>query len=350
MESTKAPKPAALPFDSLSILCYQLSLLCGAGIPSADSVAILAADTDDPQFRALLSRIRDGLDAGRPLSESLGAAGSFPSYLLDMISIGELSGRTEQVLAALSEYYEKESYVSRAARQAVTYPAIMGVIVSLIFLVLVIRVLPIFRQVFAQLGMTISGTAASLLVLGNGAVYIAGALSAIMSVIALLALLLFHLPGCAGLRGRLFSHGAVGTALSRSRFANAASLMFSSGMPLDELLTRTAGLLSDSPISSDILRCRDLMLDGMPFVKAVQTTRLLSGLDCGLLSAGVQAGASEEAMRQIALRSQTHADESLTALLSRLQYVMLYILCGGLALLLLSVMIPLLGVLSALGG
>ena len=74
-----------------------------------------------------------------------------------------------------------------------------------------------------------------------------------------------------------------------------------------------------------------------------------AGLQCGLLSAGVRSGATETAMAQLADRCQAESDQRLTALLSRFEYILVLILCVSVGAVLLSVMLPLLGVVSSIG-
>ena len=84
--------------------------------------------------------------------------------------------------------------------------------------------------------------------------------------------------------------------------------------------------------------------------KAVEQAGVLSGLSAGLLSAGERAGRTDQAMEELSQRCRQEADEALEQLLGRFEYALVAALCAAVALVLLSVMLPLLGVLSAVGG
>lgn len=347
MRDVSEPKRnSPLSCDELSALCWQLSLLCRAGVPWTDSPALLLEDAQAPRVRALLERLREPMAQGHPLSAALEEAGELPPYLLRMVSIGQAAGRLDQVLTALADYYRQEAATQSAIRRAVTYPAVMAALIALVFLVLVVRVLPIFSKVFVQLGAELSPVAAALLGFSAWGKYLAFGLAGLLLLGAAVLLLLFRGGGS----HTLFTRGATAEAVARGRFASAMSLMLQSGLPMEEALDRTAELLEGSPLAGRFSDCRTRMEAGSSFPKAVEDSGLLTGLQAGLLAAGFRAGASQEAMDELSQRCQTEADDRLTRLLSRFEYGLVVVLCLSVGIVLLSVMAPLLGVLSAIGG
>ncbi|MBC5732809.1 type II secretion system F family protein [Lawsonibacter hominis] len=336
--------------DTLSLFCSQLSLMLQAGIGVEEGAALLAGDADEPGQRTLLAGLRAGLDRGEPLSQALEATGGFPDYLLRMVEIGQASGRLDQVLAALGRYYARQADTRRALRRAVAYPAVMAVLIAVIFLVLVARVLPVFQQVFVQLGVELSPVAAALLRFGSAGQAVTAAAAVVLALCALLLVWLLRAQtGAAALSG-LFARTRAARALGRSWFASAMAMMLSSGVPLDEAMERTAGLLAGSPLAAPLADCRARMEQGEPFRKAVEQAGVLSGLSAGLLSAGERAGRTDQAMEELSQRCRQEADQALEQLLGRFEYALVAALCAAVALVLLSVMLPLLGVLSAVGG
>lgn len=236
--------------DTLSLFCSQLSLMLQAGIGVEEGAALLAGDADEPGQRTLLAGLRAGLDRGEPLSQALEATGGFPDYLLRMVEIGQASGRLDQVLAALGRYYARQADTRRALRRAVAYPAVMAVLIAVIFLVLVARVLPVFQQVFVQLGVELSPVAAALLRFGSAGQAVTAAAAVVLALCALLLVWLLRAQtGAAALSG-LFARTRAARALGRSWFASAMAMMLSSGVPLDEAMERTAGLLAGSPLAA----------------------------------------------------------------------------------------------------
>ncbi len=84
-----------------------------------------------------------------------------------MIQIGELSGRLEEVMGSLSIHYQRQYENNESIKSAVSYPLIMIVMMFVVILVLITKVLPIFNQVFEQLGTSISGFSKTVLDIGK---------------------------------------------------------------------------------------------------------------------------------------------------------------------------------------
>jgi type IV pilus assembly protein PilC len=354
MKEQNAVRPSPLSPAQASVFCYQLSLMQKAGIGSEESISVMLEDAGSAWERNLLTNLRDSLASGMPLSAAIEKTGVFPDYLQRMVEIGQAAGRLDQVLEALSGYYRREDAEKSAIRRAVAYPALMAVLIALVFLILMARVMPVFRQVFDQLGMSMSPVAEALLRFGDYSQAVAAVLAVLLILFALFLLFLLRTAKGAELSkklGRALMGGsAFSQSLNRSRFASAMSLMLSSGLPLDEAMERTARLLEGSALEDKLKACRESMLSGKPFPAAVEEAGILSGMQAGLLAAGFRAGASEKAMDELAYRCQNEADELLGRLLGRVEFSLVLVLCLSVGLVLLSVMLPLLGVMSSIGG
>lgn len=337
-----------LTAEALAGFCYRLALMVKAGIGVEDGIALLVADGEESAYLDLLLSY---LQEGESLSAGLSDCGCFPDYMVRMVEIGQASGRLDQVLEALSAYYRREAETTASIRHAILYPAVMAALVAVVFLVLMLRVLPVFGQVFTQLGVAVSPMALGLLRAGVIGKYVGAVLVALLGAGAVLLLLLSRRRAVAAqsLELRLLGHGASGVAVDRSRFASAMALMLSSGLPLDEAMERTIRLLEGSTLAPHLAQCRMKMEHGTAFAKAVTDCELLDSAQAGLLSAGFRAGVPAQAMEELASRCQAEADERLARLLGRLEFGLVAALCLSVGLVLLSVMLPLLGVLSAIG-
>ena len=348
MSSTNTAK--VLSADELSLFCSQLGLMLHAGISSEDAVSALQEDASDPAARKLLDQMNEVLAEGGTLSAALKEAKIFPDYLIRMVEIGQNAGRLDQVLNALAVYYRREASTSASVRRAVAYPAVMSVLVAVVFLVLIVRVLPVFQQVFQQLGLSLSPLVQGLLLAGEAGKYIG---AAVLILLAAGSLYLLARSRSANYTSVFSSgplaRGAVGKAVDRSRFVSALDLMLSSGLPLDESMDRAAQLLEGSALSPQLTACANKMLEGVDFTKAASECGLLDGMQTRLLSAGFRAGVLDQAMEELAARCQEQADVLLSRLLTRMEFILVVALCAAVGLVLLSVMLPLLGVLAAIG-
>ena len=348
----KTDRTKALTSERLSALCYQLWMMQKAGAPLEQGISALLDDAGEDWSRALLTGLLGGLRSGMPLSDALRQCGRFPDHLLQMVEIGQATGQLEQVLLELSEYYRRDAALKDGVRRAVTYPALMALLLALVFVILTVRVLPVFLSVFDQMGLSLSPAAAALMRFGSWGKYIAGAAAGLLAVGALALLFLFRTSAGAALLARRTASGKAGaTALcvSRSRFASALSLMLASGLPFEESMSRAAALLADGPLAPRIAACRAALAAGVSFTEALRTSQVFDGLQTSLLAAGFAAGVPAQTMNELSRRAGEEADDRLARLLARFEYGLVLALCAAVGLVLLSVMLPLLGVLSSVG-
>lgn len=348
----KRDRHAALTPERLSTLCYQLWMMQQAGVPLEQGVIELRDDASAPWSRDVLTTLHAALQEDLPLSIALSQSGDFPDYLLHMVHIGEVSGNLECVLLQLSEYYRREAELRESIQKAVTYPAFMTILIAAVFFILITQVLPIFLQVFDQLGLSLSPATAALVRFGTTGKYITGAVTAFMALTAAAALFLFHTKKGRTILVRHISivkNGAAARAVCRSRFSSAMALMLNAGLPFDEAFDRAAALLENTVLSPQIEACREKISSGISLQQALREAQIFDSLHTGLLTAGFHAGVPAKAMDELARRYKEDADQRLTSSLERFEYGLVIALCAIVGLILLSVMLPLLGVLSSIG-
>jgi type IV pilus assembly protein PilC len=353
-ENNKQGKQAGqLSADELSLFFMQLSLMFKSGILPVDAVALLAQDSSYERETRLLERIHTVLEEGLPLYEALEAVGCFPEHALRMVQVGAETGRLEQVLTALSQHYGQEHELRQSLRQAVAYPAWLAVIIGVVTFVLVTQVLPVFQQVLAQLGSSITPWAASLMNMG-----LFSKQGAIILALLLLALALFLFVSTRSPQGqerlrhlldKLLFRGALGLAAARENFASAMALSLASGLTLAQGLEKARLLLNRDKMAPNIEKCERLVEQGQTFAKAAAETGVLGGLETGLLAAGFKAGAADTVMLELARRYHNQTEDILSGMMAKVEPILVILLVLVVGMLLLSVMLPLLAMMNAIG-
>ena len=343
-----------LPYRELSRLCRSFALLLHAGISLAEGVRLLAREEQEPNA-ALLNDLGRDLDAGLPLWEALERSGTVPAPVTAMIRIGEASGRLEQALDALADYYEERCRSSWKMKQAVAYPALILVLVLVVFTVLLTKVLPVFDRVYASLGSGLTGFAGGLLRLGQGI------RSAFPGMIVLLAVL-----AAVGLACRLrpvlgrkltaallrrFGDRGVFRRFQNARLMQGLSMGVSSGLPLEEALVLAEGLLAEVPSAvSRSRRCREVLSRCGDLGQALVEASLLTPAQGRMLAVGARSGCTDRVLEDLARKKAEEAEEALDLAVSRIEPAMVLTASLLVGLVLLSVMLPLIEIMSTIGG
>ena len=163
----RSGKKKKLTYAQIFHFFEQLRALLGAGITPYAALQIMKKDTDNKDIVAVLDGLSEYVSDGQQLSEAVRASGVFPEYVTDLLILGEHSGKMEDVCGALSRYYEDQDDLRSAIRGAVSYPIVMVGMMFVVVLVLLSRVMPVFAQVFSQLGTSVSGVTKALMDLSD---------------------------------------------------------------------------------------------------------------------------------------------------------------------------------------
>lgn len=336
----------------LSVFFREMALLQKAGITPAEGVSELLDDAkDDP----VLKQMKDVLNEGATFHDALKACNVFPSYVTGMVRIGEEAGALDTVLTSLADHYEREEGIRESIKSAVIYPCLMILMMLVIVFVLVTRVLPIFSLVFSQLGTSLSGISGALLHAGQVLNRYSIVLLIVLALLVLL-FLYFYATAAGRKKAASFLEGfpptkAIRKDIASGRFADALSLMFKSGIPLtEETMEMTKDLVDHREMRNDITRFYDLVeKESVNIPDALKNAGIFSGLYASLMRAGFKAGEQDAVMERIAVRYREDTDEKLYRLIGAIEPTLVIALSVIVGLILLSVILPLIGVMSNLG-
>lgn len=340
-----------LSSGEVAAFCEQMAYMVGAGISMQEGLMIVEGDLKNETGARIMQELLDAVEEGQTLGMALKKSERFPDYMVHMVDIGEASGRLEQVLQSLCAYYERQESIARSIKSAVTFPLIMIGMMIAVILVVIIEVLPVFQNVFQQLGGELSGFVQGLMQFGsavsNYAVVIIVVIAAIIAVILILRATKGGKQILSSIYERMFRKTA--TAIASGRFASAMALMLSSGMDVDAALEMTQELNENPGTRKKIARMQELMAGGMGFSDAIVETEMFSGLYGKMITVGFKTGTLDSVMQRIAERYEEEADRRMGAIVSALEPTLVAILSLIVGLILISVMLPLMGVMSAIG-
>ena len=135
----------------ISLFCESVAMMLAAGIQTDEAVGMLSEDIGDVALQATCESVYGRLCAGDTLAVAMKASGAFPRYAVDMVGVGEASGRLEEVLRSLGVYYDEEDRLFAKIRSSVGYPAALLCIMSVILVFTVAIILPIFSSAYENL-------------------------------------------------------------------------------------------------------------------------------------------------------------------------------------------------------
>lgn len=350
--SNKSISAKPLSDMELSSFCGQISLVLKSGISAMEGLNIMLEDSDSQEERDILRALLDGMEETGSLYEAMQKTELFPSYMVNMIHIGEETGTLDDVTDALRVHYEREASISRSIRNAVTYPMIMTGMMIIVVVVLLVKVMPVFNQVFMQLGTEMTGFSRMLMNMGT----VIGRYSVVF-IIILAAIALFGLYGVKTASGRkllkTIGYKIPGTRrimeqIAACRFAGGMALTLSSGLNPERCMELVGSLNDDEFFGARLDECRRQLDDGEDLSRALYTSGIFTGMYARMASIGGKTGSMDQVMDQIASLYQDDIDSRMSNTIAVLEPTLVIILSVIVGIILMSVMLPLLGIMSGI--
>lgn len=339
--------------QELSMFCDQIAMVLNAGITPMEGIQIMLEDTSSLEGKDILKKIYTKCEEGESFYTAVSASGVFPKYALDMIDIGEKSGKLEDVMNSLAFHYNREENISKGIKNAVSYPLLIVFMMLVVIFVLVIKVLPIFNDVFAQLGKEMTGISKTLTDFGS----VISKYSIVFVIILAFFVVLYFVfaktePGKKLLT--VFLTKFAGTRslydkIAAGRFASGMALTMSAGLDTDDSLKRVGELVDNIGMASKISMCRDCMSKGYSFADALSSAGIFSGMYARMITVGYKTGAIDKVLLKIANGYEDEVDEKIGNMISILEPTLVIVLSVIVCLILLSVMLPLMGIMSSIG-
>lgn len=344
-------KKTLLTNSELANFTSQMALILQAGISPYEGISIMVEDSDNDKTKQFLSSIEELLNQGKTLYTSLQQTNAFPAYALHMIQIGELSGRLEEVMRSLSIHYQRQYENNESIKSAVSYPLIMIVMMFVVILVLITKVLPIFNQVFEQLGTSISGFSKTVLDIGKSFstysyIYIG----------ILLILLLCFVYFTKSEQGKMKFYDFLTKLrftknltwkLALSKFTSGMSIALSSGLDVSQSIEMAKELIDHKQLKAKITEA-EKMLEDHDLATSLIQTNIVSGMYARLLKIGNKTGHTDQIMKEIADRYDQETNEGITRFISIIEPTLVAVLSILVGIILLSVMLPLIGIMATL--
>jgi type IV pilus assembly protein PilC len=342
-----------LPPDETSLFCEQVAMVLKAGIPLNDGIETLARSYAGSRYGTRFDGIRAALNRHGTLSAALEDAGIFPAYMLAMIRIGERSGKLDEVMASLANYYQWEAQIRTSVKNAILYPSLLVMMLSVVVAILVISVIPVFQRVFNSLGL-LGGSPASAAMqigvgVGKGMLVLVGVFAVLLALVGIL-LKTSKRESVLTLLARVIpAVRRVNARLSTARYASALSMMLASGYPVEEAIQLAPSVVTDTKHRHQAERAAKELLGGTSFADAVEKSGLFDPMHEKMIRFGSAAGKLDAVMEKLSGIYMTEADDAIHNVIAMIEPTLVAVLSVVIGGILLSVMLPLLSVLSAVG-
>lgn len=315
----------------------KLSAMLAAGMPIVNSLKSLEKQTHNPNFRAVVERIRRSIENGMSLTEALQLFPLvFDGLYRSMVRCGESAGRLSETIGRLADLLEESTRLRRKIRSAMVYPVVVLCLAVVISTAMIIFVVPVFADMFANYNQRLPAPTLFLLhvsdALRSHGIYVGSALLLLILGFAkwkttstgryALDVLVLKIP----------VFGDLVVKVAAARFARSFGQLLRGGVPILTALDVVAGATGNEVARKIVLNSKDVVEKGDPLSLGMLAGHIFPETLVEMIQAGEQTGKLDEMLDCIAgfYEDETNTTlDSLTSLLEPMLMVLLGVIVGG---------------------
>lgn len=152
-KKAKRLKGGKVKVDDLVVLAQQMAVMIRAGLPLIEVLDILAEQSERRLLAEVLRKVERDVEGGLSLTEAIQKYPNiFSIFFISMVRAGEASGMLDTILDQVATYLERIASLQRKIKSAVMYPTVVSIVAAGITVFLLIKVVPVFETIFADLG------------------------------------------------------------------------------------------------------------------------------------------------------------------------------------------------------
>ena len=340
---------------SLQVFSRQFATMIEAGLNVVTSLVILEEQTEDPKFAQVISAVRADVEGGLLLSEALARHPRiFSRLFVSMVEAGEAAGILDVVLDRVALQIEKETQIRRRVKGAMMYPLMVMSFATLVLIGMLMFLVPIFVDIFAQLGgdlpvLTKLVVGASELVREKWFV-----------IFPAFALLVFGtLRGKRTERGRRVwdrlrlrapvGIGNVVLKVGMARFSRTLSTLVGSGVDIIRALEITGTTSGNSLIEDAVAVLRERVHQGVPIAVPLSEDPLFPPMVSQMVRVGEETGELERMLSKIADFYEDEVDSAIATLTSIIEPLMMILVGIMVGIIIIAMYLPMFKLLTLIG-
>jgi type IV pilus assembly protein PilC len=340
----------------LTTFTRQLATLVDAGLPLLRGLRVLEKQERNANLKKILGELSLSIEGGSTFSEGLAQHPKvFNRLFVNMVKAGELGGVLEVVLKRLAEFSEKAQKIKGKVKAALFYPIAVLIVATGIMILLMVFVVPKFKEVFAGMNMTLPWF--TTFVLGISEIIKDHILETfgVLIVLVIIFLLIINKTKIGRLVWDKFKlkMPALGPVISKvaiSRFTRTLGTLVSSGVPILQALTIVKETAGNVVISNAIVKVHESVKEGETITAPLEASGVFPPMVVSMVDVGEQTGAMPEMLLKIADNYDEEVDNAVSAMTSLLEPIMIVFLAVIVGSIVIAMFLPLISMISNMSG
>ncbi|MCB1197562.1 MAG: type II secretion system F family protein [Deltaproteobacteria bacterium] len=351
-----AKKGGKVKSKDIVVFARQFATMIDAGLPIVQCLEIQMSQLESPAFKFVLKEVKADVETGSTLADSMKKHPKvFDDLFVNLIAAGEIGGILDTILLRLAAYLEKIMKLKAKVKGALLYPAIVMVVASVVVVVLMVFVIPVFEKMFKDFGdAELPGPTRMVINFSKSFKdYLPFGIVALI-VIAVVFQQVYKNP-----RGRLMIDkltlqlpifGPLLRKVAVARFTRTLGTMLTSGVPILDALNIVAKTAGNKVIENALMQARLSISEGQNIVDPLGESKVFPSMVVQMIGVGEATGAMDAMLSKIADFYDDEVDTAVDALTSAIEPVMIVFLGGLIGGLVVAMYLPVFKMAGSLGG
>ncbi len=313
-----------IKLSELVLFARQLATMIDSGIPLVQALDILSEQIEHREFKAVVATIKKDVSTGSSFHEALAKHPKvFTPLFINMVKAGESSGALDDIMDRLAIYLEKTDSLIRKVRTAMTYPIAVCIMAVCITMVMLIKIVPVFKSIYADFGGKLPVPTLILVSVSDFLInYFFMWFAIAVTGVFLLARFITTAKGALILdefKLRMPIFGVILKKVAVSKFCRTLATLVKSGVPILSALEIVAKTSGNRIIENAVEKVRASIREGENITDPLMRTKVFPPLVVRMISVGEQTGELEKMLSKIADFYDDQVDASVTGITSLIE-------------------------------
>ena len=289
----------------LSVFCRQFVSITQAGVPMKEALQMMTEQTENKWLKRATADVLLNVEKGNTLADSMAAIPDvFPPMLVNMVHAGESSGSLEMSFDRMATHFEKEAKLKATIRKATIYPIILIFAVIGVVAVMLLYVIPIFIDMFADLDIEMPALTMGVMNLSKWTASHWYIILAVVAAVVAAHRLIYNTD-----QGRLkidyikmkiplFGKLTVKTACAQ--FARTMSTLMGAGISTTECLDTCTKIINNIHYKNALQKAKEEVMKGIPLSEPLAASEVFPPMVCHMTGIGEETGNMEEMLSKLA--------------------------------------------------
>jgi type IV pilus assembly protein PilC len=340
----------------LTTFTRQLATLVDAGLPLLRGLRVLEKQERNATLKRVLGELALAIEGGSTFSEALAQHPKiFNRLFVNMVKAGELGGVLEVVLKRLAEFSEKAQKIKGKVKAALFYPVAVLFVAMGILALLLLFVIPRFKDVFANMGVKMPGFTLFVLAVSDTVRLHFLPVMGCVAVFVVIFLIFIKKTKMGRYMWDKFQlkmppMGAVISKVAISRFCRTLGTLVSSGVPILQALMIVKETAGNMIIADAVTKVHESVKEGETITAPLEGSRVFPPMVVSMVDVGEQTGALPEMLLKIADTYDEEVDNAVSAMTSLLEPIMIIFLAVIVGSIVIAMFLPLIAMITQMSG